>query len=291
MFGTNIRIKFTPGPSMPAVGNDIAMRDAAGQPAPTDVWIAFSRSVTDIIERHLFQAADWHALMPERITPNLVEADGVSVKATTSLPGITYNPQELPFKPEKLTDFLKPDVKGKIATTPYSAGFDILAAKDLYGPVKSVEFAKEFSGQVAGLIRCDDNQRIASGEFLALVLDCGGTDIFKLAEKGAPIAHMTPRDYPVVSYFYLSVPKRAPHPAAGKLFVVFALTPEGQAISWQTWHADLHLFPESQTRKQVAEVEHEIGGKLIDVDIAWQLQNTQGRETWEQLNKILAVRK
>src|SRR5262249_13569172 len=86
MFGTNIHIKFTPGPSMPAVGNDIAMRDAAGQPAPTDVWIAFSRSVTDIMDRHLFQAADWHALMPDRISPNLVEADGVSVKATTSLP-------------------------------------------------------------------------------------------------------------------------------------------------------------------------------------------------------------
>jgi ABC-type Fe3+ transport system substrate-binding protein len=94
-----------------------------------------------------------------------------------------------------------------------------------------------------------------------------------------------------VSYFYFSVPKRAPHPAAGKLFVAFALTPEGQAITWQTWHADLHLFPQSHTHQQVAEIEKEIGGKLIDVDIAWQLANVQGRTTWDEINKILAIRK
>jgi hypothetical protein len=29
MFGTKLRIKFTPGPSMPTVGNEIAMRQTA----------------------------------------------------------------------------------------------------------------------------------------------------------------------------------------------------------------------------------------------------------------------
>ena len=33
MFGTDIRITFTPGASMPQIGNDIAMRQAAGQPS------------------------------------------------------------------------------------------------------------------------------------------------------------------------------------------------------------------------------------------------------------------
>ena len=33
MFGTDLRLTFTPGASMPQVGNDIAMRQAAGQPS------------------------------------------------------------------------------------------------------------------------------------------------------------------------------------------------------------------------------------------------------------------
>ena len=97
-------------------------------------------------------------------------------------------------------------------TVAKSAGFDILAAKDVYGPEKAVAFAKEFSGQVAGLIRCDDNQRIASGEFLALLLDCGGTDIFKLVETDQLIwpkkAHAITRASFVVKFARAARPRR-----------------------------------------------------------------------------------
>ena len=288
MFGTKLHIKFTPGPSMPTVGNEIAMRQIAGQPAQTDAYIAFSRDLADMVAKDLFRAANWSELLPGRITPEIVDADGTLVKTVTGLLGVTYNTALAPAKPETLRDFLAPGWKGKIATTPYSAGFDILAAKDLWGPQKALDYARALSGQVSGLIRCDDNERIASGEFLALVLDCGGTDIFKLVDQGAPLAHFTPRDYPMLSYYYLAVPKNAPHPAAGTLFVVFAATPEGQGIVWDGWHGDLHLYPESHLHRQVAEIEQRFGEKLHDIDIAWQMGNAQGRAVWRDINTVLA---
>jgi ABC-type Fe3+ transport system substrate-binding protein len=291
MFGTAIHIEFTPGPSMPAVGNDIAMRDAAGQPSQTDVWMGFSRDVSNLIGKNIFLSADWHALLPNRIDANIAEADGRVVKVTSGLLGVTYNTQLMPMKPERLTDFLDQRLKGKIATTPYSASFDILAGPGLYGPEKALDYARQLSDQIGGLTRCDQDEGLASGEFVAQVLDCGGTDVFRLAEKGAPIAHFTARDFPVVSYFYLAVPRRAPHPAAGKLFVAFLSTAEGQAIIWDTWHADLHVYPGSHTSRQVEEIERAYGEKLVDVNIAWQLANAKGQETWDQINKILAVRK
>src|SRR6185312_11796492 len=161
MFGTKLRIKFTPGPSMPTVGNEIAMRQLAGQPAQTDAYIGFSRDLSDMVAKDLFRSVAWTGLMPARITPAVVDANGTMVKTVTGLLGVTYNTALAPAKPEYLRDFLAPGWKGKIATTPYSAGFDVLAAKDLWGPEKALDYARALSGQIAGLIRCDDNERIA----------------------------------------------------------------------------------------------------------------------------------
>src|SRR5258707_6748892 len=45
MFGTNIEITFTPGPSMPGVGNQLAAEKQAGGPASTDAHLAHLRTM------------------------------------------------------------------------------------------------------------------------------------------------------------------------------------------------------------------------------------------------------
>jgi ABC-type Fe3+ transport system substrate-binding protein len=247
--------------------------------------------MTELVTREIFRPVAWTELLPGRITPAVVEADGTLVKTVTGLLGVTYNTAQAPMKPERLADFLGPGWTGKIATTPYSAGFDILAAKDLWGGERALDFARKLSPQIGGLTRCDENERIASGEFLAMVIDCGGSDIVNLTEKGAPIAHVTPRDYPMMSYYYLAVPKNAPHPAAGTLLVAFAATPEGQKVVWDGWHGDLHLYPESHMHQRVAEIEERFGEKLHNIDIAWQLGNQDGRRVWADINKVLATKR
>ena len=291
MFGTKIKIKFTPGPSMPAIGNEIAMRANAGQPSSTDVFIAFSRDMAELIEKKLFIPVNWTELAPGRIPKEAVEADGTALKIITGLLGVTYNTQLAPSKPESLADFLKPEWKGRIATTPYSAGFDILAGKDVFGSQKALDYAKQLSPQIGGLTRCDENERLASGEFLAMVIDCGDLGQQTLISKGAPIAHFTPKDYPVMSFYYLTVPKNAANPNAAILFTVYASLPEGQKIIREYWGGDLHLYPEAQTHKTALEVEAKIGQKLHSIDLSWQNDNAEGRKTHAEINKILAVKK
>jgi ABC-type Fe3+ transport system substrate-binding protein len=290
MFGTRLHIKFTPGPSMPAVGNELRMRDSAGQAAQTDVYMAFSKNMSELVGSGLFLKVNWQELLPGRITEAMVEADGTLIKLVTSLPGATYNTTVFPTRPQRLTDFLEPALKGKLASTPYSASFDLLAAKDFWGPDQAVDFARKLSDQVSGLIRCDELERLASGEFAALVLDCDASSVGALARKGAPVAHTTLRDFPAMSFFYLSVPRRAVHPAAGTLFTVFTMTPQGQKIVWETMSTDLHLFPDSHLAATVAAVEAELGVRLKSLDIAWQLDNAAGRQASLAINKILTVK-
>jgi ABC-type Fe3+ transport system substrate-binding protein len=289
-FGTKIKITYTPGPSMPAMASQIAMLQAAKQPSPTDVYVGWSRHMPSLYKRKALLAADWKALLPGRVTDDIPEFDNTVVKIVTSIPGVFYNTKLSPFKPERMIDFLKPEWKGKIAATTYSANFDVLAGNDLWGPDKAIDYAEKLSGQVAGILRCNEIERISSGEFLAMVPNCAGRDVEEFAKQGAPVANLTPRDFLVKNYTYLAVPKNAVHPDAGTLFIAFILTPEGQSILWDTWGSDLDLFPETRVHKQVADIEKAYGEKLISVDATWQMGNDAGNTAWTKINKILSDR-
>ena len=216
--------------------------------ASADVFIGAVAQIDLFHRRGLFQPAAYTALLPGRITADIVEADRVAVRFATSLAGIMYNPKLAPMRPTSMQDMLKPAWKGKIATTPYLANFDFLAATDVWGPEQALAYARKLSGQVSGLIRCPEVERIMSGEYLALVLDCGGLDAFKKIEQGAPLAQAIPRDFAKLSYYYLSIPKHAQHPNAAKVYVAYLLSAEGQKLVWDTWRTDLPSLPRIQIR-------------------------------------------
>jgi iron(III) transport system substrate-binding protein len=270
---------------MPAMGNKIATLLAAGQPSVSDVYVAYVRTMGVLAPKKMFHAADWKALgVPE----SAIEADGTMVKLVTALPGILYNTRVVPHKPESLADFLKPEWKGKIASTPYAANYDMLAANDVWGPEKALDFTRKVSTQLAGLIRCNENERIASGEFVAYFVTCTGNDADDLIKKGAPLAQVVAKDFAVVGYFYLAVPKNAPHPNAAKLFTAYALSPEGQKLVYDQWGSDLDLLPGSQTKAKTAALEAQYGKKLQRFDVAWEEANTAGNKAWDEIVKILA---
>ena len=289
-FGTRIKITFTPGPSMPAMGSQIAALYSAKHVSPTDIFVGWSRHMAGLARYEIFAAADWEKLLPGRLTSEIVEGNGTMLKAVTSLPGMYYNPKLAPYRPERLTDFLKPEWTGKIASTPYAANFDVLAGRDLWGPERAIDYARKLSAQIAGIIRCDEGVRIASGEFIALVPNCSARDAEAAIEAGAPIANVYPLDFRVINFTYIAVPKNAPHPSAAKLFAVFAMMPAGQKIIRDTWGSDLHLFPETQSHKEIAALQAESGGTLKSVDVAWQIANTEGNQAWGEIQKILATR-
>ena len=76
-------------------------------------------------------------------------------------------------------------------------------------------------------MRCGETERVATGEYLALVMDCTGQDALIWQEKGAPVAQMMPLDAAQQRYYYFSVPKNAQHPATATLFTIFQLTEDG----------------------------------------------------------------
>ena len=193
-FGTHIDVKFSPGIEVARFGNQLYTELKAGQPASSDIFVGAVAQLIPLLQRDLFVPVPWEKLKPGETTAHETEADDKALRIQTALSGITYNTNQIKNPPHLLTDFLQPQWKGKIATTPYAAGYDILVANDLWGPKKTLDFVDKLSQQAAGLIRCGDVQRIATGEFAALVMDCISSATQVWQEKGAPVGYAIPAD-------------------------------------------------------------------------------------------------
>lgn len=286
LFGTKIKIDFVPGPDMARIANQLSTEFAAKQKAHVDVMLGAATQIAPLVRLDILRKIDWRSYMPDRITPEMVEADGSMIRIVTGLSGATYNSAQAPMKPTTLADFLRPEWKGRIASTPYAAGYDVLAADDVWGEAKTFDYVRKLSKQVAGLIRCGDAERVATGEFLAIVMDCTGQDALIWQERGAPIAQMMPLDAAQKRYYYITVPKHAQHPAAATLFGLFIMSPEGQKLAYETWKTDLHLFKGSHMSKTIAEYE----AKKVpfkEVTVAWWLQHPEIDQRRKELIKII----
>jgi ABC-type Fe3+ transport system substrate-binding protein len=288
-FGTNIRISFLPGPDLARVVNQVATEFSAGQKAHVDLLLGAAPQITPVVKLNFFAPADWQQYLPGRITPNMIELDGKIIRIVTGLSGVTYNSQLAPMKPTLLDDFLKPEWKGKIASTPYAAGLDALLAEDVWGRQKTINYVQALSRQIAGVTRCGETERVATGEYLALVMDCTGQDALVWAEKGAPVDQMMPLDAAQQRYYYFAVPTNAQHPNAARLLAVFLLTPEGQRLVCDVWKIDLHLIPGSRIGALVADYQKR-DVKFKEVTVQWWSEHPEIEASRSELIKILTTK-
>ena len=290
MFGTNIRVNFLPGPDMARIANQLATEFTANQRAHVDLLLGASPQITPLVKIDFFERVDWKQYLPNRITDQMIELDGRIIRIVTGLSGATYNSRLAPMKPTRLVDFLRPEWKGKIASTPYSAGFDVLYAADVWGKERTVEYVTKLSSQITGLIRCGEAERIATGEYLALVMDCTGQDALQWQEKGAPVGQMMPLDAAQQRYYYFAIPKNAQHPNAAKLYAVFQMTEEGQRLSYETWKTDLHFLPGSRMGQMIdGYLKQNVPFKEVTVE--WQLQHPEINTGRSELIKILTTKR
>jgi iron(III) transport system substrate-binding protein len=219
----------------------------------------------------------------------VIEADNKIVRIGTTLSGVTYNTQQAPMKPVRMADFLLPAWKGKLASTPYAAGFDVLLSDDMWGAQKTIDYVTALSKQVSGLIRCGEDERLATGEYLALVMDCSGQETSLWIAKGAPLDYLLPVDGTSLRYYYFAIPKNAQHPNAATLYTLFTLTDAGQKLVWDTWAMDLDKLPGSHMRDEIAAFEKN-GGKLTEVTVAWWQKQPQLDDEKNQIIKLLSTR-
>lgn len=288
-YGTDITIRFTPGASLPEIVNQVVLANASGSPSPTDAVIGSDQHAATLADKGVSMPVDWVSLLPGRIDPSSVDAEGRAIRIFTTMPGgIVYNTQLAPEKPTKLTDLLKPEWKGKIASTPYAGSWELLSGSDVWGQ-KAIDFARELSPQLAGLIRCSDLERVASGEFVGFAMDCTGREYIEFQRKGAPIAHVIPEDFAALRFYYFSIPKNAAAPNAAILFVTFLETPEGQKLVWKYANSDLYTYPESRIAPEIAAAKAR-GIKFHEFTIQWHRDHPEGQAGVKEAVKILSGR-
>ena len=220
-FGTSIIANWTPGPSQPQMAAKIAQEFAAGVPATSDIYIGGSETYIATLATPLMvlEQVDWAATFPQ-LDPAAVSLKGASLEISGRFPGIVYNTKLIGKNdaPKSLGDLLLPKYKNKVSTQPYLSYFDILAGPKQWGPERTNEYLKKLSGQVSGLMRCGEYERVVSGEFPIHVLACGEGGVAPFIEKGAPLAYVIPSDAAMVTHRYCAVPKNGKAKNAAKLF-------------------------------------------------------------------------
>lgn len=242
-------IQYTPVTSGGAEDGRLIQEVRAGQPASSDVlltgWDEASVPYT--------QPVDWRKYLPRLPADEIVY--GRSVKVAASVSGFVYNTKLVPPDqvPTSFADLLKPQWKGKIATASYDGEFlDYLGLPSMFGHQGMVDYVTKFVAQLGGIFSCNDQDRIANGEFAVFGLDCGDHETRLRQRKGEPVASFYPREGTTVVYIAPAIPKTAVHPNAARLFLTFLATREGQDILWDVAGYDSDLLPGSHSAPLIA---------------------------------------
>jgi ABC-type Fe3+ transport system substrate-binding protein len=291
MFGVDLNVTYTPGPSFAPMAAKLYTELQAHQAASTDVYYGTAVQIVPYLNRGLFRQIPWTTLYSGRITSDIVEGDGRALRIATGLPGVLYNKRVAPEfgKVKTMADLLKPEFKGKIYTQPYLAGFDVLVADDMWGYDKTAAYVRKYSAQIGGLLRCGEPDRIASGEVPASAIDCTGSEE-NLARFRNVLGLTILHDAAMRRYDYLSIPENAAHPNAGILFALYASSPEGQKrILLDLFGNGLDSYPGTPTRGQVAALEKQ-GVKFRDVTVKWWGAQKDIETNLKKLIKIVTER-
>jgi ABC-type Fe3+ transport system substrate-binding protein len=291
-YGLNLSVNFSLGPSMPDMGAKILQEFQTNHTASSDIMLGSEAHFPPLMQAKALEQVNWTAWSDTIKDPKLLgQPDGTSVKIASRTPGITYNTNKITGDavPKSLQDLLKPQYKGQIASTVYAAMFDRIASDDWWGEPKTVDYLTKLSSQVSGLIRCGENERIASGEFPVFALDCGSEDALRGKAQGAPLAQVIPADTAALVYWYMGVPKNAAHPNAAKLFIDYLMSREGQDILWKTSWDDQALLPGSHVAQAVDQLKSQ-GVTFRDVDIDFVLSHDPAKtdRIRQELQNILA---
>lgn len=269
-YGLNLDVQWTPGPQFDVLTNQIVLEYQAGRPASTDVLINSDANVLPLLNAGAARVVDWKSWAPNVQDPRLVAADGAAVAFAVETPGILLNTSAVPAAtaPRALQDLLKPEYRGRIATTPNAFGFNRLATDAMWGEQRVVDYVQQLADQVGGLIQCGQTDRVASGEFDLFAYDCGSYLARRWQARGAPVQQVIPVDGAFIGHWYMSVPKHAAHPAAAQLWVNYALSREAQEIMYAVAYTGSDLAEGSPVPQEIAALRAS-GVKFLEVDVAY----------------------
>ena len=250
-FHVSLKIQYTPVPNGAQIQTQVAQEVRAGHVASSDVLF----HVRDSNLAAAAQSIDFRRYVPH-LPDGVMYFGKRAVVVATVLESFIYNTKMVPADriPAGFADLLRPEWKGKIASSTYQGLFaNYTGLPDMMGHDGMIAYYRSFSGQLAGLITCGDTDRVASGEFAIFGLDCGDHQTRLAQRKGQPLGIIHPREGTAIYAFAPGVPLTAAHPAAARLFIAYMLTPDGQKLMWDIMGADNASLPGSHMARVIAQ--------------------------------------
>ncbi len=291
MYDMNIKVNFTPAPRMSKMVAQVTQEVAAGQAVSTDILLGTEIHFGRLLKKDVLENYDFTRLSP-RITKKFVPSISIGVEVATFVSGVVYNTNLVSAAeaPRKLEDVLQAKWKGKIASTPFAAQLYNIAFVSTWSPEKMKAFVGKLSPYVAGLIRCGELSRIASGEFTMMVMGCGSYAVRQQRAKGAPLGHVILEDGATVSFFYWGLPRNSAYPNLAKLFINMAMSEAGQRVVYESYDTDHYLMPGSQSVAELKGLKAK-GVEMLEIDADFVAKHPEMRKLARQLAKILRKKK
>jgi ABC-type Fe3+ transport system substrate-binding protein len=257
----NLQIHYSPISGGVQFVQQLIQEVKAGQPASSDiVFSVYANTVVPYVQR-----VDYRKYLPG-LPENVMVYDMHAVAASTALGAFDYNTKLIPPNevPKSFADLLKPQFKGRLASSPYQGSFlNYIGLPEVFGHQGMLDYTNKFASQIGGLMVCGEIDRVVSGEFLIFGVDCGDYEVRKRQRKHEPIAAMYPREGTNVTYVAPGIPLTSAHPNAARLFIAYLLTPDGQNVLWDVAAADSDRIPGSHMTKVVGDLKHQ-GVKFVD---------------------------
>ncbi len=256
-YGTSIKLQFTQGRSFPGNLGRLTQEYKAKQKSSTDAFLGSGGHMSAGLSSGMLMKIDWNGLVerpaPANAVLDRVNPGGVGMAVASRVVGIVYNTKLVKGAdiPKSIEDVLKPKWKGQVAVTPYITGFYQFSAPDLLGEKFMTSYVTRLKPSVGGFIGCNSLDKVASGQFAFLIFDCGRDATVRYQRRGAPLAHIVPKEIVRDNVINLGVPVNAENPNVGKLFINFVHTKQGQDLLWKHGAYDLEIYPESRSRKVV----------------------------------------
>ncbi len=179
----------------------------------------------------------WQPDHASRLPKHFVDPDGYWTAASSSVITLGYNNKLVPTgtQPKSFDDLLKPEWTGKLAWSSLpnpsgSAGF-VGTVLTSMGTEKGMDFLRKLTKQKVVNIGQSARQvldQVIAGEYPVAIQIFRNHAVIS-AGAGAP-SSWSPLDATMAYSLVYSVTREAPHPNAGKLFVDFVTSPEGQAV-------------------------------------------------------------
>jgi ABC-type Fe3+ transport system substrate-binding protein len=267
--GLDIDVRSTPGASQGETANRVREEVAAGQPSHTDVLGVTAGAIGSLMADDVLRAdIPWDDLPDVR--PEMVDSVyGSTVEVQRFIQVVVYNTDAVGEDevPETTADLLDPQFTGRLATTPFVGGFDILLQE--WGLDRTKQYVTAFAAQLGGQTGGgSDVNPLVTGQFDMIAFLPGPGAVEVLKADGAPVDYTILSDAAMTYQLLLTVPTTAAHPNAAELWINFVASPSGQDVLREHAYMDTPLVPGSLTGEQIADAEAE-GAEFVNADVAW----------------------